>query len=92
MADVVWSDATLHELVEIRAYIAIFDPAAAGRIVRKLQQAGDSLAHFPRRGRISANGAREMVTVPPYILCYDILGDMVTILHIRHGCRRQATP
>lgn len=90
MADVVWSDAALHELVEIRAYIAIFDPAAAGRIVTKLRQAGDSLALYPRRGRLSADGAREMVTVPPYILCYDVLEDMVTILHIRHGRRQPA--
>jgi plasmid stabilization system protein ParE len=87
MADVVWSDAALHELVAIRAYIAIFDPAAASRIVTKLRQAGDSLADFPRRGRPSVDGLREMVTVAPYVLCYDVVGESVTILRIRHGRR-----
>lgn len=88
MADVQWSDAALRELVEIRAYISLFDPAAAERMVTRLITLGESLATFPNRGRPAAYGTREMTTVPPYILSYDLADDRVVILRIRHGARR----
>jgi addiction module RelE/StbE family toxin len=91
MAKVVWSDAALYELAEIRAYIAIFDPAAAGRMVAKLQKVGNSLTEFPLHGRPSIDGSRELATVSPYVLCYDVVGDVVTVLHIRHGRRHRQT-
>lgn len=87
MAEIVWSNAALYELIEIRAYITIFDPAAADRMVAKLTNLGNALADFPHRGRPSGDGLRELTTVPPYILRYEVLGDRVTILRVRHGAR-----
>lgn len=88
MADVRWANAALTELMEIRAYIALFDPAAADRMVNKLIALGESLSDFPHRGRPAAHGTREMTTVPPYILSYEVIGDHVAILRVRHGARR----
>lgn len=87
MADVVWSATALVELSEIRAYIAVFNPAAADRMVRRLLQAGNSLSDFPNRGRPAGNGLREVATVPPYVLRYRVTNDMVSIVRVRHGAR-----
>jgi len=85
MADVQWSDAALTELIEIRAYIALFNPAAAERMLTRLIALGESLAMFPNRGRPAAYGTREMTTA--YILNYEVVGDRVMILRVRHGAR-----
>ena len=88
MADVVWSDTALYELTEIRSYIAIFDAAAADRMVSRLLKAASNLADFPERGRPAGGGLREMTTVPPYILRYMVDGETVSIVRVRHGARR----
>lgn len=88
MADVIWRNAALEDLDAIIAYIAPHDHAAAARIAAKLLACGDSLTHFPHRGRPAADGRREMTTVPPYVLRYEVDGDRVHILSIRHGARR----
>jgi plasmid stabilization system protein ParE len=87
MADVVWPDAVLDQLDQIVAYIELFDPTAAERISRRVFDLGDGLADFPHRGRPVGDGSREMVTVPPYVLRYEVVDDVVTILDIRHGAR-----
>jgi toxin ParE1/3/4 len=85
MATVVWTVEALEHLVLVRAYIAQFDPAAAERYSLRLRKAGDSLSDFPSRGRPALGGARELATVPPYVIRYVVLDDMVSILDIRHG-------
>lgn len=87
MAEVVWLSEAIEQLELIAGYIRQFDPAAAERIASSLIETGESLAAFPRRGRPAVNGVREMTTVPPYILRYEVHGDVVTILGIRHGAR-----
>lgn len=89
MAEVVWSREALANLDLIIAYIKQFDPAAAQRFAVALVDAAQSLESFPARGRSASNGTREMPVVPPYVIRYDLHGDRVTILGIRHG--RQAS-
>lgn len=88
MHRVVWLDEAADQLDTIVAYIELFDPAAADRIAKRLLAVADSLAYFPQRGRPSREGSREMVTVPPYILRYDVHDGIVYILGVRHGARR----
>ena len=88
MAEVVWDPAALADLNDTIAYIEQFDPQAADRIGTRLFNLGESLADFPHRGRPAGGGQREMTNVPPYILRYDVQGDLVTILAIRHGARQ----
>ncbi|MDQ1157326.1 toxin ParE1/3/4 [Sphingomonas sp. SORGH_AS 950] len=87
MAQVVWLNEALDQLDLIVAYLEAFDPEAAARIAQRLVDLGESLRDFPRRGRPAADGTRELVTVPPYILSYDVNGDIVSIVGIRHGAR-----
>lgn len=88
MAEVFWLDEAADQLDRIVAYIDIFDPIAAERMARRLVALGESLSDFPHRGRPARNGTREMTTVPPYILQYEVHGEIVYILGIRHGAQR----
>lgn len=85
MAEVVWRRSALQDLIEIAAYIRQFDPKAADEYERALTALGESLSTFPNRGRPAVDGMRELVTVPPYVLGYRVLGDQVQIVSVRHG-------
>ena len=87
MAEVVWSRRALSDLVAIRAYIGQFSPLASQRMARRLRSAGDSLANHPDRGRLVSATIRELVIISPYIIRYQIVGDVVTIIRIRHAAR-----
>lgn len=88
MATVEWTSEALEQLDLIITYISVFDEAAAHRMIARFAAAGESLSEFPNRGRPAGNGARELVTVPPYVLRYSVVEDTVSILSIRHGARR----
>jgi toxin ParE1/3/4 len=88
MAEVVWDAKATEELRQIIRYINQFDPTAADGIGMRLFDLGNSLADFPDRGRRGGDDIREMTNVPPYILRYEMRGDRVTIVSIRHGARK----
>ncbi|MGJ3647497.1 type II toxin-antitoxin system RelE/ParE family toxin [Sphingomonas sp. GlSt437] len=89
MASVEWSGEALEQLDQIIAYIDVFDPPAARRLSSRLLALGNSLTAFPDRGRPAGNGVREMVTVRPYILRYQVSDDgtKVIIRSVRHSAR-----
>ena len=88
MAQVVWLSEAIDQLDLIVAYIELFDPAAAQRVRDRLVRTGESLSDFPNRGRPVGDGIRQMTTVPPYVLSYEVVDDTAYILGIRHGARR----
>jgi plasmid stabilization system protein ParE len=90
---VVWTQAALDTIEQAYNCIADINPAAAERVAECLYSTGDSLAHFPRRGRCVAGTAmRELITDFSYILRYQITGDTVEIVRVRHTSRRPTTP
>lgn len=84
------------DLDAIFSYISRQSPASAAPFIRKLVDAIDSLAIFPRRYRLiyphlrTRRGTRMMV-VWPYLIYYRILEDQraVRIITVRHGARRR---
>jgi plasmid stabilization system protein ParE len=85
---VIWRAAARADLVRIVRYVAEENPVAARQAARELVLAGDSLSIFPRRGRRGrVPGTRELVTVQPYIIVYEIDGESVTILRVWHGAQ-----
>jgi plasmid stabilization system protein ParE len=86
-AEVEWAEEALAHLETIRRYIAYSDPRAADRMASRLWTAGESLASFPNRGRARSNGTRELPSISPYIITYEVIGGRVLILRIRHGRR-----
>ena len=88
MAGVSWAPEALDQLRHIVDYIRLFDPRAAERIAEKIIAVGESLVDFPDRGRPTDQGTRELPTIPPYILHYEVKDDGVSIIGVRHGARR----
>ena len=84
---VIWSPGALSEIGHIHSYVADHNPFAAVRLLDALLAAGNSLSRFPHRGRPVGDNLRELVFVYPYIIRYEVVGDMVTILRVRHGSR-----
>jgi toxin ParE1/3/4 len=90
---VVWTDPALDELERVHEYLVDRNPRAAARVAGELRAAGDSLEHFPRRGRrVAGTVMRELVTSLDYVIRYQIHGDVVEILRVRHTARRPTTP
>jgi toxin ParE1/3/4 len=85
---VVWTRPAVRKLDLIQAYIEQFDPDAARRMAADLVKAGESLRTFPNRGRLGQKGRRELPSVPPFVIEYEVRGDTVYILRVRHGAQR----
>jgi len=89
---VTWRPVAFADLGRIIRHIADENPIAARQIGRELLLAGDSLTVFPRRGRPGRiQGTRELVTVRPYIIVYEVAENgAVAILRLWHGAQSRA--
>ena len=93
MNEVIWSKTAIVQLRAVRAYVEQFNPEAADRLAARLVAAGNSLRNFPHRGRaVPGTGMRELVTVPPYIIRYEVIRNQVHALRVRHSSRRPTNP
>ena len=93
MSEVVWTEPALAHLAAIRAYIEQFNPRAARDVAASLKTSGDSLSHFPNRGRpVPGTAMRELVSTYPYVIRYYVDGDTVVIVRVRHTARRPTNP
>ena len=87
MGKVRWPSDVVGQIHSITAYIAQHDPRAAADISYRLFVLGAGLDHFAHRGRPTEEGLRQLTGVPPYVLTYEVIGEDVTILDVRHGRR-----
>jgi addiction module RelE/StbE family toxin len=80
------------DLQSIHRYIARDNPYAAARVAAHLNEAIDSLGHFPNRARAGVRpDIRELVTVRPYIIVYRVRAEVVEILRIWHGAQDRSS-
>ena len=93
MKAVVWSDDALNEMDSLAAYIATENPAAALKVLDRIEKTVDNLSHIPtgRRGRVGGTYEKP-VTGLPYIIAYALQalpdgGERIVILHVIHGAR-----
>jgi plasmid stabilization system protein ParE len=80
------------DLVRLRAFIAVHDPAAAERVARRLIRGIERLMRFPRLGRRVNIGPHKVAPdeirdwpVGNYVVRYLIAGDRVIVLRVWHG-------
>jgi toxin ParE1/3/4 len=85
-----WLRTALANLDAEAEYIANDNPAAAARLVTRINRAVQDLRHHPAMGRPGrVLGTRELV-IPgtPYIVPYRVRNDVVEVLRVFHAARR----
>ena len=82
-----WTSDAANDLARIVERIREDNPTAAQRVARTIYRAVAELRKFPRLGRPGlVESTRELVFPPwPYIAVYEIIGDQVNVLRIRHA-------
>jgi toxin ParE1/3/4 len=86
----IWLRAAVRSRERQIDYIAEHNPDAAARMEQRIVDATDQLLDHPRLGRVGrAPGTRELVVArTPYIVIYEIEGDMIRIVRVLHTVQR----
>jgi plasmid stabilization system protein ParE len=91
--DVVWSESALDDTDEIVAYIASDNPAAAAKVLDRLELTAQRLGRLAvgRSGRVEGTYEKSVVGLP-YIIAYAIrpltsAREQVVILRVIHTAR-----
>jgi toxin ParE1/3/4 len=82
-----WLEAAIADLAGLHAYIAIDNPAAAGRMVQRILTSTEALAAMPSRGRPGRVPETRELVISPYVIAYHV-GEHVQVLRVLHGARR----
>lgn len=85
-----WLARALHDLEDIADYTARDNPAAALRMVDRVEECTTGLEDYPERGRTGrAHGTRELVvTGTPYLVVYRLSASTVDVLRVLHGAQQ----
>lgn len=85
-----WSVFALADREAIFDYIEVDSPRAAISVDDRIRISIESLAQFPKIGRVGRiEGTRELVVSgTPYIAAYRVADDTVRILRILHGAQK----
>jgi toxin ParE1/3/4 len=85
-----WTGDAADDLERITEYLFKHAPDRAARIVRAIYDAPTALLTLPNRGRLGKKvGTRELVLPSlPYIIIYQISGDVIHILRILHAAQQ----
>jgi toxin ParE1/3/4 len=88
---IVWSEAAIRNLVEIREYVSHDRPGAARRLGRRILAAADRLAKHPHLGYPGREPeTRELIVAgTPYIVVYEIRGNLMAVLAVLHTARER---
>jgi len=81
----------LRHIEAIHEYIAKHDPAAAARVVRRIEHSIGRLVAFPLSGRPGEVAGTRILVVPglPYVVIYRVREDEVDIIAVLHTARRR---
>ncbi len=89
MLPVVWAREALDDASNIADYISDNNPAAADRMTEIIFGSAEVLGQYPymyRPGR--ADGTREAIIHPNYILVYRVETDQIRIVNVLHSARQ----
>ena len=82
-----FTKAALHDLVRLRSFIAINNPAAAQRVSKRMRDAINGLVHSPKIGRPveEMTGDIRELTFGRYVVRHEVRGNVLYVLRIWHG-------
>ena len=85
-----WTEEAATDLERIADYLFLHTAERAADVVGEIYEAPTALLTFPYRGRHGRKqGTRELVLSPlPYIVVYQITGDVIHITRILHGAQK----
>ena len=85
-----WTEEAAADLEHITDYLFQNAPERAAELVRGIYNAPAALLTFPYRGRAGKKeGTRELVLSSlPYIVVYQITGEVIHIVRILHGAQK----
>ena len=86
---IVWSQAAITNLIEIRQYIEQDKPEAARRLAERIVYSVERLAKHPQLGHPGREPeTRELIVAStPYIISYQVHRGHLAILAVLHGSR-----
>lgn len=75
--ELVWTPRAEEDLVDIHAFIALDNPAAADRMVHRIVSAAETLCHHPRlcRRRPEIRPSLRILPEWPFVLLYETIPD-----------------
>lgn len=91
MAEIIWTEPALSDLDAIADYIALDDPEAARRLVRRVFEHVDQLRDYPESGskpRELRGWRYRQIVEPPCRVFYRHDGERVYILYVMRGERK----
>ena len=85
-----WTVEAAADLEHITDYLFQNAPERAAELVRRVYHAPAALLTFPYRGRAGKKeGTRELVLSSlPYIVVYQITGEVIHVVRILHGAQK----
>ena len=85
-----WTQEAAADLEHLTDYLFQNAPERAAELVRGIYNAPAALLTFPTRGRAGRKeGTRELVLSSlPYIVVYQITGEVIHIVRILHGAQK----
>jgi toxin ParE1/3/4 len=90
MARLIWTEPALSDLEAVADYIALDNPAAAGRLVKRVFESVERLQQFPDSGKRPPELLRSVyreVVVAPCRIFYRVEGETVFLLHVMRAER-----
>ncbi len=77
----------LADLDEIFGYIAADSPAAAARLVARIESVAARIADTPHMGEATRKPGFRRFPVGNYLIVYEVAANEVVIHYVRHGAR-----
>jgi toxin ParE1/3/4 len=83
----------LRHIEAIHSYIAKHDPAAAARVVRRIDHSISRLVTLPLSGRPGVVAGTRVLVVPglPYVVIHRVREEEVDIIAVLHAARKRRT-
>lgn len=86
MPRLIWSEASLRDIVGIDEFLTAENPMAAARIARAIRATALRLLDYPRVGRALNENFRVLgVRTTPYLIIYRLRLGNVEIARVRHS-------